>query len=145
MKALDEVQAAETGPAEKRSHWLSRIFLRAARAVGMGGAGVLAGSIVAGPESFTLVIGLMVAGSIGLTLRDRDARPERSSLVDVLILLLTFLFTWGRRQDPSSSVEFGKLLVFGTGALVSLAGSVLLPRLRGPLTPEPKQEFTATA
>jgi hypothetical protein len=153
MQALREVQAPAPEPRGQdvsvtaKPSWINRA-LGWTRTALIGWAGLLGGLMIAtGPGRFGQSILLLVLGSVALTLYDQRTKPKKSSLIDVLVLFVCFLFGWGRGTNPAVAND-GQIWFLIIGGLVSLAATVLLQRIDWPWSrkeQEPKQEFTATA
>jgi hypothetical protein len=148
-QALHEVNAPTAAPTDalpKTKSWWTRAGRRFARTLCIAGAGELAGMIAGGPQSFVVMVGLLVAGSLQLTKSDFYATPKRSPLFDIIILFNAFAFGHRVLHKTSVDAEPGKLIVLTAGALIAFAGALILPKLMPP-TPfgaPPRQEFSAS-
>jgi hypothetical protein len=157
MQALREVQAPvpeprgqEVSPPAKPT-WINRA-LGWTRTALIGWAGLLGGLAVEpnpiglGTDNFHLAIGMLVASSVALTLYDQRTKPKKSSLIDVLVLFISFFFGWGRSASNPALANDGYVWFLIIAGMISLGATVLLERIDWPWSKkEPKQEFTATA
>jgi hypothetical protein len=152
MQALREVhvvapeqpQTPDAGPRK-----LSR-FNRAlgwVRTVGIGAIGLLTGvSLDPFGGDFAAAIAILSLGSIALTIYDRRSKPQKSSLIDITVLFLAFLWGWGRQPTNPIGTSEVSFWFIAIGGLVSLAASWLLSRVD--LTwfkDSSKQNFTTSA
>ncbi|MEX2283877.1 MAG: hypothetical protein WEE89_15435 [Gemmatimonadota bacterium] len=160
MQALREVQAPAPEPrgrdvsVKAKPAWINRA-LGWTRTALIGWAGLLGGTAVEpnlaiglSPSGFGLAIGMLVSASVALTLYDQRTKPKKSSLIDVLVLFISFFIGWGRSESNPVYANDGRMWFLLIAGLISLGATVLLQRIDWPWSrkeQEPKQEFTATA
>jgi hypothetical protein len=151
MQALREVHvvAPQLATPDAGARKLSR-FNRAlgwVRTAGIGAVGLLTGvSLDPFGGDFAAAISILSLGSIALTIYDRRSKPQKSSLVDIAVLFIAFMFGWGRQPTNPIGTNEVSFWFIAIGGLVSLAASWLLSRVE--LTwfkDSSKQSFTTSA